>query len=75
MVMDSRSQCDLYQNQIAKMSQEMSVSKLDRDVYLSIQDLSNKKLSEDFFKFDEKRFDEKIQNFQIRLDNFRKQFE
>ena len=74
MVMDSRSQCDLYQNQISKMSQEMSVSKLDRDVYLSIQDLSNKKLSEDFFKFDEKRFDEKIQNFQIRLDNFRKQF-
>ena len=72
--MDSRSQCDLYQNQISKMSQEMSVSKLDRDVYLSIQDLSNKKLSEDFFKFDEKRFDEKIQNFQIRLDNFRKQF-
>jgi len=74
MVMDSRSQCDLYQNQISKMSQEMSVSKVDRDVYLSIQDLSNKKLSEDFFKFDEKRFDEKIQNFQIRLDNFRKQF-
>ena len=73
--MDSRSQCDLYQNQISKMSQEMSVSKVDRDVYLSIQDLSSKKLSEDFFKFDEKRFDEKIQNFQIQLDNFRKQFE